>query len=260
MIRIKARPTLKPSSTGRSGREAKLSYLGHALMENRNGLAVGGMVTPADGTAERRASEALLEKQAKGSKRITVGEDKAYDTSDHIAALRRMNVTPHVAQNDSLTKTGKRRSSAIDARTTRHIGYQISQTCRKMAECIFGWGKQHGTMRKTKHRGIAAVSANFMLNLIAYDLASHSQAHRRLRRSLPANQKAGSDRQKIQQQRKETAWLPQVFQQTDRSFDRELRHCSPKRCDARARQGASAIGLRNAVALVIRPEFSTSDF
>ena len=153
-----------------NGREAKLSYLGHALMENRNGLAVGGMVTSADGTAERRASEALLKKQAKGSKRITVGEDKAYDTSDHIAALRRMNVTPHVAQNDSLTKTGKRRSSAIDARTTRHIGYQISQTCRKMAECIFGWGKQHGTMRKTKHRGIAAVSADFMLNLIAYNL------------------------------------------------------------------------------------------
>ena len=102
--------------------------------------------------------------------RITVGEDKAYDTSDHIPALGWMNVTPHVAQNDSLTKTGKRRRSAIDARTTRHIGYQISQTCRKMAECIFGWGKQHGTMRKTKHRGTAAVAAHFMLNLIAYNL------------------------------------------------------------------------------------------
>jgi len=121
-------------------------------------------------TAERRASEAMLKKQAKGSKRITVGEDKAYGTSDHIAALHRINVTPHVAQNDSLTKTGKRRRSAIDARTTRHIGYQISQTCRKMAECIFGWSKQHGTMRKTKHRGIAAVAADFMLNLIAYNL------------------------------------------------------------------------------------------
>ena len=81
-----------------------------------------------------------------------------------------LQVTPHVAQNDSLTKTGKRRRSAIDARTTRHIGYQISQTCRKMAECIFGWGKQHGTMRKTKHRGTAAVAADFMLNLIAYNL------------------------------------------------------------------------------------------
>jgi transposase len=152
------------------GREAKLCYMGHALMENRSGLAVGGIVTQANGTAERRASEAMLKKKAKGSQRITVGEDRAYDTSDHVAALRRINVMPHIAQNDSFTKTGKRRSSAIDARTTRHIGYQISQTCRKMTECIFGWGKQHGTMRKTKHRGIAAVAADFMLNLIAYNL------------------------------------------------------------------------------------------
>src|SRR5438094_1987264 len=121
-----------------NGREAKLSHLGHALMENRNGLAVGGMVTPADGTAERRASEALLKKQAKGSKRITVGEDKAYDTSDHVAALRQISVTPHIAQNNSLIKTGKRRRSAIDARTTRHIGYQISQTGRTVTEWLFG--------------------------------------------------------------------------------------------------------------------------
>src|SRR5947208_3238261 len=100
----------------------------------------------------------------------TLIEDKAYDTSDHVAALREMNITPHVAQNDSLTKTGKHRSSAIDGRTTRHIGYRISQSCRAMSECIFGWGKQHGTMRKTKHRGIAVVGADFLLNLIAYNL------------------------------------------------------------------------------------------
>src|SRR5262249_22256545 len=100
------------------GREAKLCYMGHALMENRNGLAVGGTVTQANGTAERRASEAMLKNKAKGSKRITVGEDKAYDASDHVAALRRMSVTPHVAQNHSLTKTGKCRRSAIDSRTT----------------------------------------------------------------------------------------------------------------------------------------------
>jgi hypothetical protein len=80
----------------------------------------------------------MLKNKAKGSKRITFGGDKAYDASDHVAALRRMSVTPHVAQNDSLTKTGKRRRSAIDSRTTRHIGYQISQACRKMTECIFG--------------------------------------------------------------------------------------------------------------------------
>ena len=152
------------------GREAKLCYMGHALMENRNGLAVGGTVTEANGTAERRASEALLKTKAKRSRRITVGEDKAYDTRDHVAALRKMNVTPHVAQNDSLTKTGKHRSSAIDARTTRHLGYQASQTCRKMTECIFGWGKQAGTMRKTKHRGLTNVASGFLLNLIAYNL------------------------------------------------------------------------------------------
>src|SRR5881398_2092491 len=154
-----------------AGREAKLCYMGHAVMENRNGLAVDGTVTQAGGTAERRASEAMLKKKAKRSgRRITVGEDKAYDTSDHVAALREMNITPHVAQNDSLTKTGKHRSSAIDGRTTRHIGYRISQSCRAMSECIFGWGKQHGTMRKTKHRGIAVVGADFLLNLIAYNL------------------------------------------------------------------------------------------
>lgn len=154
-----------------AGREARLSYMGHALMENRNGLAVGGAVSEANGTAERRASEKLLKRKAKRSgRRITVGEDKAYDTNDHVAALRKMNVTPHVAQNDSLTKTGKRRTSAIDARTTRHVGYAVSQKCRAMIECIFGWGKQHGTMRKTRHRGLAKVAGDFMLNLIAYNL------------------------------------------------------------------------------------------
>ncbi len=153
------------------GREARLSYMGHAIMENRNGLAVAGTMSQANGTAERRSSEKLLKVKAKRSgRRITVGEDKAYDTSDHVAALRQMNITPHVAQNDSLTKTGKRRKSAIDARTTRHVGYAISQTCRAMVECIFGWGKQHGTMRKTKHRGLDRVGVDFMLNLIAYNL------------------------------------------------------------------------------------------
>jgi hypothetical protein len=92
-----------------------------------------------------------------------------------VTNLRAINVTPHVAQNDSITSTGKRRCSAIDGRTTRHQGYGISQSCRAMTECIFGWGKQHGTMRKTKHRGIAAaaaaaVAADFLLNLIAYNL------------------------------------------------------------------------------------------
>ena len=84
-----------------------------------------------------------------------------------MAALRELDVTPHVARNDAPTKTGKRRRSAIDRRTTRHPGYGMSQTRRAMIECIFGWGKQHGTMRRTKHRGIARVATDFMLNLIA---------------------------------------------------------------------------------------------
>jgi transposase len=153
------------------GTEAKLSYMGHVTMENRNGLAVAGRVTQADGKAERRTSEAMLGRKARETgQRITAGEDKAYDTADHVAALRRLNVTPHVAQNNAVTKRGWRRKSAIDARTTRHEGYGMSQTRRKMTECIFGWGKQHGTMRRTKYRGIARVAGGFLLNLIAYNL------------------------------------------------------------------------------------------
>lgn len=154
-----------------AGREAKLSYMGHAVMENRHGLAVAGMVTHANGTAERRAAEMMLKAKRKAAgRRITAGEDKAYDTADHVANLRASNVTPHVTQNNSVTKTGKNRQSAIDERTTRHEGYGMSQSRRAMIECIFGWGKQHGTMRKTKHRGICGVAADLMLNLIAYNL------------------------------------------------------------------------------------------
>src|SRR5476649_800414 len=154
-----------------AGREAKLSYMGHAIMENRHGLAVAGMVTHANGTAERRASEIMLKAKSKAAgHRITAGEDKAYDTADHVAILLASNLPPHVTQNDSPTKTGKSRRSAIDERTTWHEGYGMSQSRRAMIECIFGWGKQHGTMRKTKHRGIRRVAADFMLNLIAYNL------------------------------------------------------------------------------------------
>jgi transposase len=154
-----------------AGREARLSYMGHVTMENRHGLAVAGTVTQANGTAERRASEAMLKARRKAAgHRITVGEDKAYDTADHVAALRALEVTPHVACNDAVSKSGVRRRSAIDARTTRHAGYGMSQSRRAMIECIFGWGKQHGTMRKTRHRGIARVAADFLLNLIAYNL------------------------------------------------------------------------------------------
>jgi hypothetical protein len=130
-----------------------------------------GRVTHANGTAERRTFGGHAEAKRKAAgHRITVGEDKAYDTADHVANLRAIGVTPHVAHNQAVAKTGKTRNSAIDERTTRHRGYGMSQSRRAMVECIFGWGKQHGTMRKTKHRGIARVAADFLLNLIAYNL------------------------------------------------------------------------------------------
>ena len=154
-----------------AGREAKLCYMGHATMENRHGLAVAGIVTHANGTAERRAAEQMLEEKRKQAGRpITVGADKAYDTSDHVTALRDAGVRPHVTQNNATTKTGRQRKSAIDGPTTRHEGYRMSQSRRAMIECIFGYGKQHGTMRKTKHRGLARVAAGFLLNMIAYNL------------------------------------------------------------------------------------------
>ena len=129
------------------------------------------MVTHANGTAERRAAEIMLKAMSKAvGRRITVGADKAYDAADHVANLRASNVTPHVTQNNGTTKTGKSRRSAIDERTTRHEGYGMSQSRRAMIECIFGWGKQHGTMRKTKHHGIRRIAADFLLNLIAYNL------------------------------------------------------------------------------------------
>src|SRR5580704_12240918 len=133
-----------------AGREAKLCYMGHATMENRHGLAVAGMVTLADGTAECRASQIMLKAKAKeAGGRITVGEDKAYDTADHVAHLRAINVTPHVTQNDCITATGKRRRSAIDGRTTRHEGYGMSQSCRAMIEYRLGQAARHDAQDQT---------------------------------------------------------------------------------------------------------------
>jgi hypothetical protein len=118
----------------------------------------------AGGTAERDAAQAMLRAKRKAvGDRITAGADKAYDAKDHGETLPAFDGTPHVAQNNRLTKTGRRRSSAIDGRTTRHESYHLSQKRRKMIECMFGGGKQHGTMRQTKHRGIAKVAADFLL-------------------------------------------------------------------------------------------------
>jgi len=120
-----------------AGKEAKLSYSGHVLMENRHGLVADAEVLQANGTAERDAALVLIEK-VPGDQPITVGADKAYDTQDFVAEARNMNATPHVAQNN------KGRQSAIDGRTTRHAGYAISQQKRKRVEEIFGWMKTVG--------------------------------------------------------------------------------------------------------------------
>ncbi len=145
------------------GQESKLCYLGHVMMENRNGLAVNARVTQATGTAERAAAiEMLGEMPAK--KRITVGGDKAYDTKEFVRQARALEVTPHVAQNT------KRRSSAIDERTTRHPGYPISQRKRKRVEEIFGWMKTIGMLRKTRHRGTDRVGWMFTFGVAVYNL------------------------------------------------------------------------------------------
>lgn len=145
------------------GSEAKLSYLGHVLMENRNGLLVRTMVTQADGTAERDAA-LLMASKIPGNQTVTLGGDKNFDTNDFVGALREMKITPHVAQNATY------RSSAIDGRTTRHKGYAISQQKRKRVEQSFGWMKMVGLLRKVKLRGIRKVSWWFTFMGAAYNL------------------------------------------------------------------------------------------
>jgi len=147
-----------------AGKEAKLSFTGHLLMENRNGLVVDTRLTPATGTAEREAAIAMLN-EVPGGHRITVGADKAYDTADFVAEMRAMKVTPHVARNISV-----HRGSNIDARTTRHGGYEISQVIRKRIEETNGWIKTVAGMAPTLHRGVDRVGWMFQLRATAYDL------------------------------------------------------------------------------------------
>jgi transposase len=145
------------------GSEAKLSYLGHVLMENRHGLLVQTMLTQANGTAERDAAMLMAEK-IPGVKRVTVGGDKNYDTQELVGELRRMHITPHVAQNDT------NRSSAIDERTTRHASYQVSQQKRKRVEQSFAWMKVIGLLRKVKLRGFDKVGWLLTFTGAAYNL------------------------------------------------------------------------------------------
>jgi transposase len=145
------------------GKEAKLSYMGHVLTENRNGLVVGAQLSQSTGKAERDVAIELIE-AIPGQHRITLAADKNYDTQDFVAKARALNVTPHVAQNDT------NRRSAIDGRTTRHAGYVISQRVRKRIEEVMGWGKDVGPVRKTKFRGRERVSFQWLLTLTGYNL------------------------------------------------------------------------------------------
>ena len=151
---------------------AELCYLGHVLMENRNGLVVGARLTQATGTAERESALKLVE-EVPAQGRITLGGDKNYDTRDFVDAARSLNVTPHVAQNTA------NRKSAIDRRTTHHPGYAISQLKRKRVEEIFGWLKTVAGLRKTRHRGTQRVGWMFTFSLAAYNLV-------RMRHLVPA--------------------------------------------------------------------------
>jgi transposase len=142
-----------------------LCYQGHVLMENRSGLVVGAVVTHADGKGERAAALAMLE-TVPGEQRKTLGADKAYDTADFVAACRQRNVTPHIAINDSRSHGG----STLDARTTRHRGYLLSQTIRKRIEEHFGWGKSIGRIRQTVYRGLRRVDQHFKLTMTASNI------------------------------------------------------------------------------------------
>jgi transposase len=152
------------------GQPAKLCYMGHALMENRHGLAVGGGISQATGTAERETALELIDKCRRRGRRITLGADKAYDVTPFVHDLRDRSVTPHIAIDGHLSKTGKQRKTAVDGRTTRHAGYDISQRCRKRIEEVFGWIKSSAGLAKVKLRGRDRVDAAFTLALAAYNL------------------------------------------------------------------------------------------
>jgi transposase len=143
-----------------AGREAKLSYAGHVLLDNRHGLVANVCVTPATGTAEREAAHLLLEATAPA--RSTVGGDKNFDVAAFVAAVRALAITPHVAQ--------KAVGTAIDGRTSRHAGYAISQRKRKLIEQVFGWMKTVGGLRKLRHRGGLLVDWVVTFTAAAYNL------------------------------------------------------------------------------------------
>lgn len=157
-------PDAKLARKGK-GKEAKLSYSAHALIENRNGLVIDLQMDVADGYAERRNALEMLDNNVPGQGRITVAGDKGYDTRDFVQDCRDRNITPHVAQNIT-----KQRGSNIDERTTGHPGYAISQRLRKRIEEVFGWIKTVGTFRKTRYIGLGANQVAAHILASAYNL------------------------------------------------------------------------------------------
>ena len=152
-----------------AGRESRLCFMGHVLMENRNGLAVDAALTRATGTAEREAALVLLDRRGT-DRRITLGADKAYDVTAFVDELRTRQVTPHIAVDGRVSKLGVVRKTAVDGRTTRHPGYRASQICRKRIEEVFGWIKAQAGLGKVKLRGCAKVEALFTFTVAAYNL------------------------------------------------------------------------------------------
>ena len=152
-----------------NGQTSILAYAGHVLMENTNGLVAQSCLTHATGTAERDAGLQLVDRLG-SRRRITLGADKGYDAAGFIGALRERHVTPHVAADRRISKTGTPRRSAVDGRTTRHEGYQASQRARKRIEEVFGWIKAAAGFRQTRHRGLQRVGWAFALATTAYNL------------------------------------------------------------------------------------------
>lgn len=145
------------------GKEARLSFMGHALMENRHGFIVSGQLTVASGKAEEETAIALIKKISRPrAKKISIGGDKGYDTYTFVKAARTLNVVPHVA--------AKLKRGCVDQRTTRHQTYQVSQRKRKLIEQAFGWIKTTGLMRRTRHRGLARAGWSFQFSLAVFNL------------------------------------------------------------------------------------------
>lgn len=148
-----------------AGARVVLGYLGHALMENRNGLIVQARLTQATGVAEREAALDMARSYVKGGSGVTLGADKGYDAADFVGEVRALDITPHVAQNET-----SRRRSRIDGRTTRHAGYDLSLRKRKLIEEFFGWEKVVGNLRQVHVRGKDLVADVFTLTAAAFNL------------------------------------------------------------------------------------------